>query len=284
MFKLTKIFFLFISISVFAQGPWTQEKNKFYTQLSYTTIPNYNSFFGDEVYTINGKISDNTLQFYTEYGITKNTTLLVNLPLKMIAVKDLKYQDPAIGCYGDCSETLNENKSSLGNIEIGIKHNFYKKDWLLSAQLSIETNTSSYFQNSGIRTGYDAFTFAPLFLAGTSYNNSYLQTFIGAKIRNNNYSNNFKIGGEFGKKVLKNLWLIGFVDVEKTFKNGTIILPNKNLLTSLYVNNQEYGVFGIKAIGEITKNFGITGSLPAAFFGNNVAKQIALSVGVYKKF
>ncbi|WP_405563942.1 hypothetical protein [Polaribacter sp. Asnod6-C07] len=284
MLKLTKIVFLLLSISIFAQGPWTQEKGKFYTQLSFTTIANYDNFFGDPDYAINGEISDNTLQFYTEYGLTNNTTLIVNAPLKLISINNLKYLDPAIDCFGDCSQTINETKTALGNIEINLKHNFYKKDWLLSGQFSLETNTSTFYKNSGIRTSYDAFTLTPLFLAGKSFTNSYLQSFIGAKIRTNNYSNNFKIGGEYGKKLGNKFWLIGFLDIEKSFKDGDINLPDKNLVTSLYVNDQEYGVVGVKAIREFTKDFGVTASLPAAFFGNNVAKQVALTVGVYKKF
>lgn len=279
MKNLTKILFLFISISAFSQGPWTQEKGKFYTQLSFTTIPSYRELFGNPDYEISGKITDNTIQLYGEYGISDKTTLIVNVPYKVIKHKELV--NPCL--VGPCPEHTNK-ENSLGNIEIGLKHNFYKKDWLLSGQFSIETNTGSFNENSGIRTGYDAYTFTPLFLAGKSFKKSYLQTFIGTKIRTNNYSSNFKVGGEYGGKVTKHIWLIGFLDIEKSFKNGDIELPDSNLDTRLYVNDQEYGVVGVKAIGEFSDNFGVTASLPAAFFGNNVAKQVALSIGIYKKF
>jgi len=279
MKQITNFLFLFLTISVFSQGPWTQEKGKFYTQLSFSTIQSYNELFGDPDYTINGEITDNTLQLYGEYGISDKTTLIVNLPYKIINHKGLV--NPCL--IGPCPEHTNK-ENSLGNIEIGLKHNFYKKDWLLSGQFSVETNTGSFNENSGIRTGYDAYTFTPLFLAGKSFNKSYLQTFIGTKIRSNNYSSNFKVGGEYGGKVSKHIWIIGFLDIEKSFKNGDIDLPDSNLDTRLYVNDQEYGVVGVKAIGEFSDNFGVTASLPAAFFGNNVAKQVALSVGIYKKF
>ncbi|WP_166386090.1 MULTISPECIES: hypothetical protein [unclassified Polaribacter] len=279
MKKITKLLFLLVSISAFSQGPWTQEKGKFYTQVSFSTIPSYNELFGDPDYTINGELTDNTLQLYGEYGISNKTTLLVNVPYKIIKHKELV--NPCL--IGPCPEHTN-NKTALGNIEIGVKHNFYKKDWLLSGQFSVESNTGSYDENSGLRTGYDAFTFTPLFLAGKSFNKSYVQTFIGTKIRTNNYSSNFKIGGEYGGKIYKNIWLIGFLDIEKSFENGDIEIPNSNKATGLYVNDQEYGVVGIKAIGEFSDNFGITASLPAAFYGNNVAKQVALTVGLYKKF
>ena len=279
MKPITTILVLLISFTAFSQSPWTQEKGKFYTQVSFSTIPSYHTLFGDPDYEIQGDITDNTLQFYGEYGLSQNTTLLVNIPYKII-----KHQGIVNPCLvGNCPESTNK-ENALGNVEIGLKHNFYKKNWLLSGQLSVEANTSSFDDTSGIRTGYDAFTFTPLFLAGKSFGKSYLQTFMGVNIRTNDYSSNFKIGGEYGAKITKSIWLIGFVDVSKSFENGNIVEPNSNLATGLYVNNQEYGVVGLKAIGEFSDNFGITASLPAAFFGNNVAKQMALSVGLYKKF
>ena len=279
MKKIIIISILLIGFSAFSQGPWTQKKGKLYTRLSFTTIPNYNTLFGDPDYSISGEISDNTFQFYSEYGLSNKTTLLVNIPYKFITNKGLV--NPCL--IAPCPEYSNK-KEALGNIEIGIKHNFYKKDWLISGQFSMETNTGSFDDSSGIRTGYNAVTFTPIFLVGKSLGKSYLQTFIGARIRTNKHSSNFKIGGEYGGKISKNIWIIGFLDIEKSFKNGTVVLPNSNLATGLYVNNQEYGVIGVKAIGEFSNNFGITASLPAAFFGNNVAKQVALSFGIYRKF
>lgn len=275
-----KILFLFISISIFSQGPWTQEKGKLYTQASFTSIYNYDNLFGEPDYKSNGKITDNTLQFYGEYGFSDKTSLVVNLPLKMISIN--AYINPAIDCVGDCSEDY--SKTALGNIEIGLKHNFYNKKWLISGQFNVETTTGSFDASSGIRTGYNAWSFTPLFLAGKSLTKGYLQTFIGASIRTNDYSSNFKIGGEYGRKITKNIWLIGFLDISKSLENGNVVLPFNNLSNALYVNNQEYGVVGLKAIGEFSNNFGITASIPAAFFGNNVAQQVALSLGLYHKF
>ena len=112
-----KILFLFIGLSAFSQSPWTQEKGKFYTQLSFTTIPNYDSLFGDPDYNTSGEITDNTIQFYGEYGFSDKTSLIVNLPLKLISINNN---------VNPLSEDF--NNTALGNIEIGIKHNFHKKD------------------------------------------------------------------------------------------------------------------------------------------------------------
>ena len=279
MKNLTKLIILLFSISTFGQSPWTQKKGKAYTQLSFTSIANYNTLFGDPDYNTEREITDRTLQFFGEYGLTDKTSLLVNIPFKMIETGDLT--SPSITAI---PLTSRATENTLGNIEIGLKHNFYNKKWVLSGQFSIEANTSSYDASSGIRTGYDAWSFSPLFLAGRGFGKTYIQGFVGANIRTNDYSSNFRIGGEVGRKLGKRIWLIGFVDLSKSLENGDILLPAENRLTGLYVNDQEFGAFGLKGIGEFSNNFGLTAGYGGAFFGNNVAKQAALTFGLYHKF
>lgn len=275
---ITTVLVVFISFSLFSQSPWTKEKGTFYSQYSFTTIYNYDTLFGDPDYNTERKTTDNTFQFYGEYGLTDKTTLLINIPLKMIKTNEL------VSLTAIPPLTIEGKKTSIGNIEIGIKHNFHNKGWLISGQLSLETNTSSFDAKSGIRTGYDAFTFTPLFLAGKGYKKSYIQTFFGANIRTNDYSSNFKIGGEYGRKVGESFWLISYLDIVKSFKNGNIELPDSNLASGLFVNNQEYGGFGFKGIYEINNTFGINAGVGGAFFANNLAKAPALSFGLYHKF
>ncbi len=270
------LFFIFISVSTcFAQSAWTKKKGESYIQLSFNTINNYNEIYGDPEYKTERKITDKTLQIYGEYGVSDKTTLIVNLPIKFISVGNLT--------KGFSASTISDSKTSIGNIEIGIKHRFYNSKWVISGQINIEANTSSFYEDSGIRTGYDAWTFTPTLNASRAYNNFYTQSFIGLGLRSNDYSSNFKIGGEIGAKILSRIWIIGFVDVVKSFNNGDIQLPVSNTFTALYVNNQEYGGFGLKFIVELSNTFGVTSGFGGAFFGNNVAKQAAINVGLYYK-
>ncbi|EDP96834.1 hypothetical protein U8527_00815 [Kordia algicida OT-1] len=260
---------------LFAQSPWTQEKGKFYTQLSFTTIANYDEVFGDPEYQTDREITDNTLQLYGEYGISSKTTLIVNLPIKMIQTGD------AVNGTAFITE---DSKTAFGNVSVGLKHNFYHKKWLISGQLNVEANTGTFETASGIRTGQDAWTLTPTVNIGRSFDKFYVQAFTGIDLKTNDYSNNFKIGGEIGTKVHSKIWLIGFVDIVSSFNDGDVNLPLSNQATALYVNNQEYGAFGLKAVGEITNSFGGVLSFGGAFSGNNVAKQAALTVGLYKRF
>lgn len=268
--KKISILLLLFSFNLLAQSPWVKEKGKSYLQLSYTSIANYDKLFAKTEKELPNKVSDNTIQFYGEYGLTDKTTLLVNLPFKMTTL------NTAI------SGSVNNN--SLGNIQIGVKHNFSNNKWLLTGQLNIEANTSSYKANSGLRTGYDAWSFTPLFIAGRGFDRWYIQAFTGFDIRTNKYSSNYKLGGEVGYKTLDWLWIAGFLDGVASLNNGDIALPSENLATGLYVNNQGYAGFGLKFIGEINNNFGANIALGGAFTGNNVAKAPAISFGVYHKF
>lgn len=272
---LTLIFALNTSISI-AQSAWTKKKGEAYVQLTFTGINNYSTQFGDPDYDTEREVTDNTLQLYGEYGLSDKTTLILNLPIKLIKTGSPVQNDLAI--------TTSTSNTSLGNIEIGVKQKLFDEKWVGAVQLNIESNTSQFDIASGINSGYDAWSFTQTLNVGRSLNKSYVQGFIGLVLRTNDYSSNFKIGGEFGANLVKKVWFIAFVDIIKSFENGAVALPLTNLLTGLYVNNQEYAAFGFKAIGEITDKFGVNLGIGGAFSGNNVAKQKALSFGLYHKF
>ncbi|MGY0406756.1 MAG: hypothetical protein ACWIPJ_00140 [Polaribacter sp.] len=277
----TMLILLLITTTFVAQSPWTKEKGDLFFNLSYTTISNYNALFSDSKTGINRtdrKITDNTMQLYGEYGFSDKTTMIINIPLKLITNGDWNAAFNPLGPITDKG-----SKNSLGNIQLGIKHQFYNNGWVLAGQFLTEFNTSSYDNTTGIRTGYDAFTFTSQFLAGKSFGKTFLQTHIGADIRTKDYSSNFKIGGEFGGKIAQNIWLIGYVDVVKSFENGNVMLPVNNLATKLYVNDQEYGAYGLKGILQFS-DLGITAGFGNAFFGNNVPKKTAFTIGIFNTF
>jgi len=276
MKSITLLLSLFITSSIFAQSPWVKDQGDLFVNLSYSTISDYDELFGDPDYNLERTITDRTYQLYGEYGLTSKTTILINLPLKSIHIEDLA--DPNV-----FSGTIPGTKTALGNIQFGLKHQFYNKNWILAGQISAEINTSYYNNDTGIRTGYDAATITPLFLAGKSFGKNFFQSFVGLNIRSNNYSSNFKIGGELGRNITRNFILIGFINISESFKDGTIDLPFVNEQTALYVNNQEYAAYGLKGILQFC-DLGFTASFANAFSGNNVPKQSAFSIGIFNTF
>ncbi len=260
-----------------AQSAWTKKKGELYSQISFNTIPNYNSIYSDSEYTTSREITDNTIQLYGEYGLSDDLTLLVNIPIKSI-------QTGAIIENSTFPLTISEtSETTLGNLQVGVKHKLYSGKFVLAGQLNIEANTSSFDISSGIRSGYDAWTFTPTLNIGRGYSNFYFQAFTGVDIRTNSYSSNFKIGGELGITAIKRVVLVGFIDVVKSFTNGDITFPASSLETGLYINDQEYTAIGLKGLYSFTDSFGITAGLNSAFSANHVPKQMALSAGLFYK-
>ena len=169
MRKFIALQLILVTISSFGQSPWTQKKGKVFSHLSFSTISGYNSLFGNPDFNTERKISDKTLQLFTEYGVSDKTSLLINIPFKMIETGVLVNEVSA-------EITTISNKNTFGNINIGLKHNFINKKWLMSGQFLVEANTSSYESSSGIRTGFDAWSFSPMLIVGRSFNKTYLQS------------------------------------------------------------------------------------------------------------
>lgn len=279
-YYISVIFLLFFCFSIQkskAQSAWTKKKGELFSQISYTTIPDYSEIFNDNDYITSRSITDNTIQLYGEYGLNDNLTVLVNVPFKLIKT------GAAIENSTLPLSIVETSKTGLGNIQIGLKRNIYKGKFVLSGQLNIEANTSVFDLDSGIRTGYNAWTFTPTINIGKGYSDYYFQGFTGIDIRTNSYSSNFRAGVEFGLTSIKKTILIVFVDVVESLNNSDVVLPATSLETALYINNQEYAAYGLKGLYSFTEKFGVSGGFGGAFSANNVAKQAALSAGLFFK-
>jgi len=271
------IFMGFFAISSFSQNAWTQKKGEAYVQISYSTIADYSGIYGKPDYSSERRISDNTLQIYGEFGVSEKTTLLIGVPFKILKAAALV--TPTANPV-----TSEGSKNALGNVLIGLKHRFPVNDWIVSGQLTMEAGTGTFDAGSGLRTGYDTWTITPTLNIGKSFKGFFAQAFTGLDLRFKGYSSTFKLGAEIGARPVRPLLLIGYINAASSLRNGDIQLPQSNLLTALYVNDQEYVAYGIKAIGEITPNFGLLLGYASAFSGNNVPKREVLSLGIFQKF
>ena len=268
-----------IQISVSAQSPWTQSKGSFFTQLSYSVIPKYNSIYvkdGDAFNTARF-IKDKTIQLYGEYGITENTTILANLPLKILNAGDTSD-------VSDLPITIeNGSLSGIGNIKLGARQKLLSGPVELAAQFDIGFPTISSDEMTGLVTGFDSWSFVPRINIGRGIDAGYVMANLGTTIRTSGLSSDFIWGLEGGYKFLDLFYLMVFLDGRHSFNNGDVIPSNVNQQTGLYLNNQEYLAFGIKTLIEIKNGFGITGAFGGAASGNLVARSPSLNIGVFYK-
>lgn len=277
MRRFTLLLAFLFSTALFSQGAWTKSKNEVYTQLSYYSIGGYSGIYGDPGYQSERKLTDNTIQLYAEYGATDKTTFVFSLPIKMIKAEGLV----------DASATpitVAGSETALGNVVIGVKQRFHQGTWVISGQLNVGLNTGKFFEESGLRSGFDTYTLSPKLNVGRSFGRFFAQGSTGVDIRFNDYSSNFVLDAELGAKPFNRLWAIAFLNLSSSFENGEVALPANNLVTGLYVNDQEYTGYGLKLIFEVSDKIGFLANYTSAISGNNVPRRAVLGGGVYTKF
>ncbi len=263
----------------FAQSAWTKKEKEIYTQVSFNDISNYSSVFNKngEDFKPSRVITDQTLQFYGEYGLTDKLTLTASIPFKLLKTGDLVNNStfPA---------TIEEGSfNALGNIRLSSRYKLSDKKINIAAQIDLDLPTSSFDEATGLRSGFDATTILPTIAVGKGFKNFYVQSFGGVFFRTNDYSNGLKFYAEGGYKFFNRLWVAAFIDIVDSFEDGDAVPESTNLETFLYFNDSEYSGFGYKIIGEITDSFGVTAAMAGAFSANLEAKKASYNVGLYYK-
>jgi hypothetical protein len=259
-----------------AQSPWIRTEKTLFSQLSINMIPEYNELYlsSGETALTDRNVTDVSIQAWFEYGLFENGMILAAIPLKMIKNADAADEQ-------SMPLTADGTTTALGNVSLAWRHKLYEQSIIISGQLLVELPSSSYDDPSGIRSGYDAWGFIPTLSIGKGSERYYGFSWIGAGARTNNYSNIYKLGIEAGYRVSESIWLSGVIDVLQSLQNGSRKDPFNNLRTGLYVNNQEYVAWGIKAFGNIlSEKWGVSAALYGAFSGNYVAKSPSLNLGV----
>lgn len=264
---------------LYAQSPWTQEKGSGYGQLSLMAIPEYNEFFvkGADNFTASRKYSETAAQAYVEYGVLEGTTLVLDAPIKFLTSGEELLDSLATNEAG--------NLTSIGNVRLSVRQNIYNKGPNVAAQLAIEIPTGKYDDATGLRTGFDAWTFLPSVSVGGGFGKGYAFAYGGVGIRTNDYSNYLNVGLEGGYNPFDWLWLMLFFDVIQSFENGERIDPPNNVQTAFYVNDQEWASLGFKVLYNIKDNIGLTASTTlAAFAANQVPASPSLAIGVFTEW
>ncbi len=263
-----------------AQSPWARNKAGFYAQLGYHTIPTYTDLFGSGGSDISmiREVSEQTLQFYGEYGLGRQTTVVANLPYRFNSRGARNPDNPYMFVQEDTGSI-----SGLGNASLAIRHQFLSGKLALAGQVRFDFPSNKSIPFAGLRTGFDAATILPSISAGMGLGRAYWFAYGGYAVRTNDYSHYASAGAEAGWK-LGPVWLVGFSDVVVSLKNGDQKVTPLDALTGLYVNDQGWLSIGVKGIWEINRFVGLVVSGAGVVWAQYVPKSPGLSAAVYFKW
>lgn len=271
---------LFVLQSSIAQSPWTQKAKEGYFQLGVSNIGPYDGIYGGAIDRIElpREVQDFTIQAYGEYGITDKLTFVGSIPLKSLSVGDTSGTFPGLSLIEEGSQF------SIGNVNLGARYSLYEGVVNVAAQLLVELPAGALDESTGLRPGLDAFSIKPTISVGAGLGKGFVYGHVGLPLRTNNYSHSLQAGIEGGYKFLDLIYLIGYIEVLNSFENGDRIEDPRNIQTGLYLNDQQYFAYGIKAIVELFDGkSGFNVSFGSASSGRFVARSQAVSFGLFYK-
>lgn len=263
-----------------AQSPWTRSKAGFYVQAAWQFIPTYDAIFDQEApnntRSLDRKITENAVQLYGEYGISRKTTLWIAVPYRMLKSGDntADVSQPRVQ-----SGSLN----GLGNISLAVRQNFISKKLAFSGQLRLDMPNRRFDQPTGLSTGYDALTLLTTLSVGQGYGKFYWYAYGGWGGRGSWKNNFIDVGAEAGIKAGK-IWFIAFSELWQNTGSETYMVPPTNEVSALFLPDQSYWSFGAKGIVEINRFWGVVATGAGAFQGDLVPQRPAFSLGAFFKW
>lgn len=268
------ILLLLLCTLQFAQGPWTQGKNKGYFQAGFSGIFYDRIRIDEKNASLSSSISDITSQLYSEYGITNTLDVSLNIPYK---------NTTATPKDGSKINSI----TGFSNITIGFKYKIHDQKWKVATGLFYSTNTIKSNDMIALRTGYDATTILPYLAVGTSNNKLYYFINLGYGYMSNNYTDYVKIDSEIGYKFLRKTHIILNLDLKKAVNEEKYFESVSNAIyksTAIYSDKQEFYSIGLKLNHEfITNKLGLNIGAIGAFYVNNLPVAPAIHSGIYYK-
>ena len=269
---------IFTSLNSYG-GAWNKDKGHGYTQFSFTYLSYDRLHQGsDGIIDLKRTIGDYTLQFYSEYGLSNNINLILNLPYKFVSSGSSLNEasnDPYI------NDTLDPgNLNGLSNLGIGLRFKLLEKSYVLSAQIDIYNRMHQYQPNSGMRIGYNAFLVYPSLLFGKGWSEYYLQLQAGLMINSSDYSQNAFGNLEIGKKFWEGKsYLVFRVDYKLPLNVG-VFNEGNSVQTGLFRDNSSYISPGFKWIQSIGEHLYLNLAAYGGIVSNNEGAVASINFGL----
>ena len=270
---------LLASLSVSAQ--WTKGKGNGYYKVSAWYLQ------ADQHFTGNGEIDPNAtrgqfnLNFYGEYGLTNSLDLVTYVPFF-----SRNFQNDILSGTTGTVITDGEALNSIGDIDLGIRYGFLKKEGIVASAeliLGLPTGNSQGGSDGSFQTGDGEFNQMVRASVGIPFKlgntQAYTKSYFGFNNRTENFSDELRIGAELGFKFIDRLWVLGKIDIVESLKNGSLSAQNSQ--GSIFANNIEFMAAGVEVAYSFSNKWGLSLNYTSAFRGEIVFAAPSYSAGLF---
>lgn len=264
---------LLIGTQAFAGG-WNRDRGSLYVKFGERAIiaKNFYDFSGEAIPI--RTIGNYSTVLYAEYGLTDKWDALIYAPF--FIRNTLNGQ---VGAQSGRELVKGEINDGIGDFDIGVKRLLFNNDnGVMSVSLWAGLPTGESDHPQGLLTGDGEFNQFLNFEYGKSIGS---KSFGGLSLGFNNrapgFTDEVKAGAEIGTKLNKDLWIIGKVNLLKSFENN-LGSPNPNA-QGLFANNVNYLAVGTEFSYNFYQNFSLVGGVFTALYGKNILAAPAFELG-----
>lgn len=268
------LFILFITSTEYFAGAWTQKKSSGYFQLGSQFLSAKKAYDAEGNKFPIPDFTDITINFYGEYGLTNDLSLIANIPF----YRSLKFDGfpPA----GEVS------KSGISDSHLGVKIKLTEfSQNVLSASAIVGIPLGVRNDSTGLWTGSEEWNQRVMVNFGRSFYplDLYLSSSLGYNNRTNGFSDEIRYSLEGGYFVIKNkLLLILRLAGVASLKNGS--LGNVSGVAGLYANDQNFLAYGPEVHYSITNKIGLIAKFESGAMVKNAPSAIAYGFGIFFKY
>ena len=278
--RIVALCFVLFCFQIGSAQVWTQPAKGIYANVGWSAYTYRNTFNAEgEISPIMFDITDRTVQLFAQYGVTDKLTLQATVPYKMVGKS---------AYTGASFETMQPQLSFqpgklnyFGNIELGGIYKIYDEKPMLSVSLITSLNSTDRDYIYGLQTGFNSFSIRPVIGAGWSFPKSWLQYYLGADIRNNNYATAVVSDIEYGFKFEDILYVAVEGYLRNPIQSETDCDCTTNY-TAMYNSNLKYFGLALKG-GFMIKNIGINAGINTALYAENAPAQLVPSISLQYK-
>ena len=256
--------------------PWIRDPGHGYAQVGYSSIIYSGLHISDSTgeLPLDREVFDITWALYSEIGISDKWMLTLNIPFKLTRTNENETEKA--GLFNLPAGELN----GFGNVAVrGSYRHLSIGKWVFSPAFTLTTNTSSFDRTTGLRTGYDAWGFAPSYHAGFGSRYFFAKANAGLNFRTNSYSTQFLSQVEAGLQFFQGrVFLVADLDFQVSFENGSYN-DETSIATGLYLDEQTFTAFLFKAGVKPVDHFYLWVSSGAGT-GNFVARAPSFNVSL----
>ncbi len=279
MKRLLIIPLVLLFFSANAGGGWTYVKGKGFVKIG------QNAIYGDRLFNPEGEVIDITTigyyatSIYAEYGLTDRITAVAYVPFfTRNTLNKTRFIQTGEEIPGD-------ELNSFGDMDLSLKYGFLKtSEWVGSATVlfGIPTGEPQGGETGILQSGDGEFNQMIRVDFSKPFGKAAWMTFYaGFNNRTNDFSDEYRYGGEVGSRFGERFLLIGKLDVVQSLFNGNADASQGG---TIFSNNTEFVSPAVELSYELKNGLGFSLSAAGAFSAKNILAAPNFGVGVYTNF